>query len=281
MPVPVTGVLPARVPIAEHLDWSGPAAAVVGSADLVIVISSVEEVQTPFEIVHRNVFTPTLNAVTPDVGEPGVVIVAVPAMTVQIPVPASGVFPPSVAVVEQTAWSRPALETVGKLSRVIVMSSVEGGQVPFEMVQRNVFAPTLNPVTSEVGEDGLVKIPPPAIMVQVPVPVTAGFPASVSVKSQTVLSGPAKDIVGKSSRVIIISSTDGAHAPFAIFHRNVFAPGLNPVTSEVGEEGVITVAVPVITVHVPVPVTGVFPARVSNVAHTVSSDPAIAIVGLL
>lgn len=67
-----------------------------------IVMSSVEEAHIPFEMVHRNVFTPTLNPVTPDVGEDGVVTVAAPVITVHIPVPTSGVFAASVAVVAQT-----------------------------------------------------------------------------------------------------------------------------------------------------------------------------------
>ena len=48
-----------------------------------IITSSIEGVQTPFEIVQRNVFTPTLNPVTPEVGEVGVVMIALPVITVQ------------------------------------------------------------------------------------------------------------------------------------------------------------------------------------------------------
>ena len=54
-----------------------------------------------------------------------------------------------------------------------------------------------------------------------------------------------------------------------IVQTNVFAPTLNPVTPEVGLPGVVTVAEPAITVHVPVPTVGVFPARVAVVEHTV------------
>ena len=53
-------------------------------------------------IVQRNVFAPTDNPVTPDVGELGVVTDPVPAMTVHAPVPTVGVFPAKVAVVAQT-----------------------------------------------------------------------------------------------------------------------------------------------------------------------------------
>ena len=58
-------------------------------------------VQVPFVIVHTNVFTPVVNPVTPLVGLAGVVTVAVPAVTVQSPVPKVGVFAAKVAVGEQ------------------------------------------------------------------------------------------------------------------------------------------------------------------------------------
>ena len=63
-----------------------------------MVIASVLGVQVPFVIVHTNVFTPVVNPVTPEVGEAGVVTVAVPAVTVQAPVPTVGVFAANVAV---------------------------------------------------------------------------------------------------------------------------------------------------------------------------------------
>ena len=66
-----------------------------------IVILSVDAAQPGelFEIVQLKVFTPTINPVTPEVGEVGVVTVAVPVTTVQAPVPTVGAFPARVAVV--------------------------------------------------------------------------------------------------------------------------------------------------------------------------------------
>ena len=64
-----------------------------------------------------------------------------------------------------------------------------------------------------------------------------------------------------------------------IVHTKLFAPTLNPVTPDVGSEGVVTVADPAITVHTPDPTEGVFPASVVVVAQTVSSEPAFAVVG--
>ncbi len=53
-------------------------------------------------IVQTNVFAPTLKLVTPEVGSFGVVTEELPAITVHSPMPTEGVFPASVAVVEQT-----------------------------------------------------------------------------------------------------------------------------------------------------------------------------------
>ena len=63
---------------------------------------SVEDGQTPSLIVQTNAFAPTVNPVTPDVGDPGDVTEALPAMTVQAPVPEDGVLPAKVAAVSHT-----------------------------------------------------------------------------------------------------------------------------------------------------------------------------------
>ena len=67
-----------------------------------IVTVSLVVGQLPFVIVQTNVFAPSVSPVTPEVGELGVVTVALPAITVHAPVPGDGVFPASVALVEQT-----------------------------------------------------------------------------------------------------------------------------------------------------------------------------------
>ena len=82
----------------------------------VITTSSVEGVQGELEIVQRKVAVPgTANPVTPEVGEPEVVMVAVPETTDHAPVPTAGVFPANVAVVTPHAGfiSVPAAAGVG------------------------------------------------------------------------------------------------------------------------------------------------------------------------
>jgi hypothetical protein len=68
---------------------------------------------------------------------------------------------------------------VGTGSRVIVTSSIEDGHVPLEIVQRKTFAPTVSPVTAELGELGETIVPVPETSVHVPVPVDGVFPANV------------------------------------------------------------------------------------------------------
>ena len=62
---------------------------------------------------------------------------------------------------------------------------------------------------------------------------------------------------------------DSGHEPSLIVHTYVLAPTDKLVTPDVGELGVVTVELPAITVHAPVPTVGVFPASVAVVAQTV------------
>lgn len=59
-------------------------------------------------------------------------------------------------------------------------------------------------------------------------------------------------------------------------------PVTKPVTPDVAEVGVVIEAVPLTTVHKPVPIVGVFPARVAVVVPTEKlwSVPALEVVGL-
>lgn len=75
-------------------------------------------------------------------------------------------------------------------------------QLPFDIVHLNVVeAPAVRPVTPEVLDEGVVTDPVPDTTVHVPVPVVGEFPASVAVVVQTVWSGPAADVVGRSDAI--------------------------------------------------------------------------------
>ena len=57
--------------------------------------------------------------------------------------------------------------------------------------------------------------------------------------------------------------------PLLIDHTKVFTPVVKPVTPLDGEAGIVTNPVPAVTVHAPVPTTGVFAASVAVSAQIV------------
>ena len=71
----------------------------------------------------------------------------------------------------------------------------------------------------------------------------------------------------------------GVQVPLVIVQVKVFTPVVNPVTPELGSIGFVTVPVPAVTVHAPVPTVGVFAARVAVGLQIVWSMPALLVVG--
>ena len=57
--------------------------------------------------------------------------------------------------------------------------------------------------------------------------------------------------------------------PLLVVQTNVFTPFDNPVTPDVGEPGVVSEALPVMTLQTPVPAVGALPARVAVGPQTV------------
>ena len=68
---------------------------------------------------------------------------------------------------------------------------------------------------------------------------------------------------------MVILSELGVQVPLVIVQVKVFTPVVNPVTPEFGSVGLVTVAVPAVTVHAPLPTTGVFAAKVAVGAQMV------------
>ena len=60
-----------------------------------------------------------------------------------------------------------------------------------------------------------------------------------------------------------MASALGGHVPLLIVQVKVFTPVVKPVTPDVGLVGVVTVAVPAVTVHAPVPTAGTLAAKVA------------------
>ena len=109
---------------------------------------------------------------------------------------------------------------------------------------------------------GLIPVP-----LQAP-PDVAAFIVNVPEPAQT---GATLVIVGSTDpvTVIVMVDVDGGQGGLSIVHWKVLEPIARPVTPDVGEDGVVTVPVPLIKVHVPVPVVGVFAASVAVVPQIV------------
>ncbi len=155
---------------------------VAGAATFMITLS-LDAVHGLLEIVHTKVALPTLNPLTPDNGLFGSVIVAAPDTTLHNPVPTVGVLPANVVTATlHKAWSGPDTDTVGNSRIVMIMSSVEGAQVPFVIVHLNVtLAPIVKPVTPDNGSTGSVIVAVPETTVHKPVPAVGAFPDNVAV----------------------------------------------------------------------------------------------------
>ena len=103
-------------------------------------------------IVQRRVTeVPVASPVTPEVGEDGVVMLAVPETMVHKPVPSAGTFPASVATVSQRSWSGPAFEAVGVAATIIFTSSLTDAHGGSLTVHRRVTVPVTSPVSPDVG----------------------------------------------------------------------------------------------------------------------------------
>jgi hypothetical protein len=90
----------------------------------------------------------------------------------------------------------------------------------------------------------------------------AGHPDAVS-EAEAPAQIVAGDKVGGVAFVKITSSVTAVQGGFVTVHLNVaLVPAGTPVTVEVGEDGVVIVAVPLTTVHVPVPAAGAVAASV-------------------
>ena len=136
----------------------------------------------PLVIVQRSVaLVPTGTPVTPLVANVLVVMVAVPAVTVQRPVPIPGTLPASVKLaVLHCVMSVPAAAVVGRASLVNTTSSALV-QLPLVIVQRSVaLLPAARPVTPLIADAGVVIDTAPLTILHNPVPKPGTLPARVN-----------------------------------------------------------------------------------------------------
>ena len=153
---------------------------------------------------------------------------------------------------------------------------------PLVMVHFNTeLAPIVKPVTPDIGSLGSVIVAVPDTTLHAPMPVVTVLAVKVVVVIlHRFWLAPATEVVGGAAIVIITSSVDAPQAGLLMDHLKVtLLPAVKPVTVLVGEVGVVIVAAPDTTVHCPVPVLAVLPAKVVLVTlHRFWSDPALAMV---
>jgi len=272
VPVPVVGVLAANVAFGELIQtvWFDPALAILVAGSTIIVIVLVVDEQVPaLVIVHSKTLVPKLKFVTVEFGASELVIIPVPLMTDQVPVPVVGVLAASVAFGEliQTVWFDPALAMLVAGSTIIVIVLVVDEQVPADvMLHCKTFVPSVRPVTVELGLVEEVITPPPVNTLQVPIPVVGVLAASVAFGEliQTVWFDPALAMLVAGSTIIVIVDVVLEQVPaLVIVHSNILVPKLKFVTVEFGASELVIIPVPLMTDHVPVPVVGVLAASVA------------------
>lgn len=81
-------------------------------------------------MVHWKTFAPIPSPTIVEFGDDGETIVPVPETSVHAPFPTEGKFPFSEVVEVHIVWSAPAFEAEGFESTLMIMVSVDGGQVP-------------------------------------------------------------------------------------------------------------------------------------------------------
>ena len=87
------------VPLLLHILPANPEAVKLQTGSVTLIVTSFDEaVQAPFEMVHLNTLDPFERPVTVVPGLEGAVMVPLPLIFVQVPVPTVGVFPFNVAV---------------------------------------------------------------------------------------------------------------------------------------------------------------------------------------
>jgi hypothetical protein len=191
------------------------------------------------------------------------------------------VLPFNVKLLAQTVLLLPALETVGKSSRVTCTVEAEEGQIPLLIDHWKMLAPTPKLFITAVLTAALFRFAEPLSTVQLPVPTDGALPFNVNEVAQMVVLFPAFACEGGASLVMLTVDIDAAHTPLVIDHCRMLSPTPRLLTGVVFNDWLVIVAVPLSTDQLPDPTEGAFPFNVKLVAQTVPLLPAFETVGKL
>ncbi len=121
------------------------------------------------------------------------------------------------------------------------------------------------PVTLVFGVLGEVIVAVPDKTLQLPTPMVGVLPANTVVLefAHSVCEAPALDTIGILSTCMAIVEVEAGHTPLDIVHCNMLLVPVGTLVIVVfGVLGEVMTPPPVITLQVPIPTVGVFPARV-------------------
>lgn len=152
------------------------------------------------------------------------------------------------------------------------------GHTPLPIVQEKFVTPIAT-LTEEVARLILVIVGVPGTTPKVdhvPVPIAGTVAAKTVGELQTDMEAITAGMVGLISRFIMTVSNIGAQPPPLICQTNVLTPAPRAVTVVVPELIFANVPDPETTLHVPVPLVGVFAAITAEVVQTLWSAPAFA-----
>jgi hypothetical protein len=266
-PKPEVGVFAAKVALGEFTQrvWLLPATDKGTTLSTIMDTVELLTAQTPFEMLHRKTFIPKPKFKAAVFANVGVTIVAVPDKTVHTPSPTRGMLPLRLVFGEEMQMDcvLPAFEISGTSSTWMLLVDVFV-QAPFVSCHCKTLSPSPKLVTLLVCEFGLLNVPLPEIIDQLPIPVVGIFADNTvdGELTQSVWLGPATDVPGNPKTAIVNVEIGETHAPLVIVHRKTVLPTVSPVNPVVGDVSAVIVPLPESIDQVPTPTVGVFPVSV-------------------
>jgi hypothetical protein len=252
---------PANVVVLAQMFWSVPAEMIAGDPTVMLTVSRISGQPTELT-VQMSWLMPLAKPLTEVVAEVLSRNVAVPLRTVHKPLPLDN-EPAKVVVLAQMFWSVPAEMIAGDPTVMLTVSRISGQ--PTELtVQMSWLMPLAKPLIDVVAEVLSRKVAAPLRTVHKPLPLD-NEPANVVVLAQMFWSVPAEMIAGDPTVMLTVSRISGQPTELTV-QMSWLMPLAKPLIDVVAEVLSRNVAVPLRTVHKPLPLDNE-PAKVVVLAQ--------------